>query len=202
MVGLLGFRHSTLVLNCDLLNKAWCRGLPSSLSASQCLFVEVMMEWGSWLIVSLLTSPPPLAISLSCLGVELLLSPRGQTFSSTPPFEPITRTRIIKLPSTNSLKHPPSTNLKHSLQTFSIIPVSVYFSLLPIGPHNAMLHPIPLHRVYYYPFGNTPPVHLTQTLAPEEDAKVLVLGCGDPRSIPYTIYSCSQGEKAVPYVSA
>lgn len=59
-----------------------------------------------------------------------------------------------------------------------------------------MLHPTALHNVYYYPFGNTPAVLLTQTLAPEEDAKVLILGCGDPRSILYTIHSCaSQGEE-------
>ncbi|KII85956.1 hypothetical protein PLICRDRAFT_56433 [Plicaturopsis crispa FD-325 SS-3] len=42
---------------------------------------------------------------------------------------------------------------------------------------------------YYYPVGNTPPVCLTQHLSPEEDADVLLLGCGDPRHVLYTIFA-------------
>jgi hypothetical protein len=41
---------------------------------------------------------------------------------------------------------------------------------------------------FFYPIGNTPPVCLTQDLAPEENANILLLACGDPRSILYTVY--------------
>jgi hypothetical protein len=41
----------------------------------------------------------------------------------------------------------------------------------------------------FYPVGNTSAVCLTQDLAPEQDADILLLGCGDPRSVLYTVYS-------------
>ncbi|KAF9562457.1 hypothetical protein CPC08DRAFT_706665, partial [Agrocybe pediades] len=41
---------------------------------------------------------------------------------------------------------------------------------------------------FFYPVGNTPPVCLTQDLSPDEDAQILLLGCGDPRSILYTVH--------------
>ncbi|KAI5787308.1 hypothetical protein EDC01DRAFT_617866 [Geopyxis carbonaria] len=40
-----------------------------------------------------------------------------------------------------------------------------------------------------YLIGNTPPFCFTSGLPPEEPAHVLLLGCGDPRSILYTIFS-------------
>jgi len=43
--------------------------------------------------------------------------------------------------------------------------------------------------VFFYPIGNTPPVCLTQDLSPEEGAEILLIGCGDARSILYTIYA-------------
>ncbi|KAF5388293.1 hypothetical protein D9615_000823 [Tricholomella constricta] len=42
---------------------------------------------------------------------------------------------------------------------------------------------------FFYPIGNTSPVSFTQNLAPEISAKILLLGCGDPRSILYTIHA-------------
>ncbi|KAF9448971.1 hypothetical protein P691DRAFT_704001 [Macrolepiota fuliginosa MF-IS2] len=39
----------------------------------------------------------------------------------------------------------------------------------------------------FYPIGNTPPICLTDHLPPEVDAKILLLGCGDPRNILYTV---------------
>ncbi|KAF2852444.1 hypothetical protein T440DRAFT_477389 [Plenodomus tracheiphilus IPT5] len=42
---------------------------------------------------------------------------------------------------------------------------------------------------WFYPTGNTPPVCLTQTLPPEQDTALLLLGCGDFRSILFTAYS-------------
>lgn len=39
----------------------------------------------------------------------------------------------------------------------------------------------------FYPIGNTPPVCLTDHLPPEQDALILLLGCGDPRNILYTV---------------
>ena len=41
---------------------------------------------------------------------------------------------------------------------------------------------------FFYPIGNTPPVCLTRDLAPEENAQILLLGCGDPRNILHTVH--------------
>lgn len=57
-----------------------------------------------------------------------------------------------------------------------------------------ILHTAVLHKInFFYPVGNTPPVFLTETLAPEEAAQILLLGCGDPRSILFTIYFATFG---------
>ncbi|KAJ3214277.1 hypothetical protein HDU67_001822 [Dinochytrium kinnereticum] len=45
-----------------------------------------------------------------------------------------------------------------------------------------------------FSFGDTPPVNLLQDLTPEEDADVLMLGCGDPRSILFTVHSALAAE--------
>lgn len=42
---------------------------------------------------------------------------------------------------------------------------------------------------FFYPIGNTPAVCLTQDLPPEQDASVLLLGCGDARNILFTTYT-------------
>ncbi|KAH9860998.1 hypothetical protein IAQ61_010734 [Plenodomus lingam] len=42
---------------------------------------------------------------------------------------------------------------------------------------------------WFYPVGNTSPVCFTQNLPPEEDADLLLLGCGDIRSVLFTAYS-------------
>jgi hypothetical protein len=42
---------------------------------------------------------------------------------------------------------------------------------------------------FFYPIGNTSAVVLTDTLAPEEPANLLLLGCGDPRNILFTVYN-------------
>jgi hypothetical protein len=42
---------------------------------------------------------------------------------------------------------------------------------------------------YFYAAGNTPAVCLTQSLPPETDANLLLLGCGDIRNILFTAYS-------------
>ena len=54
----------------------------------------------------------------------------------------------------------------------------------------AMAHPTfwPT-KTFFYPIGNTSPVNLAQTLPREEDARILLLGCGDPRNILYTLYA-------------
>ena len=39
---------------------------------------------------------------------------------------------------------------------------------------------------FFYPLGNTPPVCLTQDLTPDQDAAILLLGCGDARNILFT----------------
>ncbi|KAJ7833273.1 hypothetical protein B0H13DRAFT_2428613 [Mycena leptocephala] len=43
-------------------------------------------------------------------------------------------------------------------------------------------------RYRFYPIGNTSAVSLTRDLAPETDGTILLLGCGDPRNILYTIF--------------
>ena len=43
--------------------------------------------------------------------------------------------------------------------------------------------------IFFYPIGNTSAVDLTDTLTPEESAHVLILGCGDPRNILFTVHN-------------
>lgn len=45
-------------------------------------------------------------------------------------------------------------------------------------------------RTFFYPWGNTPPVYLTQH-TPPLDSSVLLLGCGDLRNVLYTLV-CEQ----------
>ena len=53
-----------------------------------------------------------------------------------------------------------------------------------------MAHPVLWpKKVFFYPIGNTAPSYFTRDLAPEIGADILLLGCGDPRSILYTIHS-------------
>ncbi|KIM36063.1 hypothetical protein M413DRAFT_449391 [Hebeloma cylindrosporum] len=53
-----------------------------------------------------------------------------------------------------------------------------------------MTHPVNWpKKTFFYPIGNTPPVCFTQDLAPEENAEILLLACGDPRSILYTVHA-------------
>jgi len=42
---------------------------------------------------------------------------------------------------------------------------------------------------FLYAIGNTSAVVLTDTLSPEEPANLLLLGCGDPRNILFTVYN-------------
>lgn len=53
-----------------------------------------------------------------------------------------------------------------------------------------MAHPVfwP-KKSFFYPIGNTTPVCFTQSLALEEGADILLLGCGDPRSVLYTVHA-------------
>ena len=48
---------------------------------------------------------------------------------------------------------------------------------------------------FFYPLGNTPPVCLTQDLPFEQDADILLLGCGDVRSILFTTYVDSNPDR-------
>lgn len=42
---------------------------------------------------------------------------------------------------------------------------------------------------FFYPIGNTPAVCLTHPLPPEQDAHLLLLGCGDARNVLFTVYA-------------
>ncbi|KIK55168.1 hypothetical protein GYMLUDRAFT_48134 [Collybiopsis luxurians FD-317 M1] len=59
-----------------------------------------------------------------------------------------------------------------------------------------MAHPLvfPL-RTYFYPVGNTTPLNLIQDIAPEQSANILLLGCGDPRNIFFTLHCNAFGER-------
>ncbi|KAG2137193.1 hypothetical protein BD769DRAFT_1664094 [Suillus cothurnatus] len=60
-----------------------------------------------------------------------------------------------------------------------------------------MAHPVLWRgKPFFYPIGNTSAVCLTQDLCPSEKADVLLLGCGDPRHILYTVYINSTGPQA------
>ncbi|KNZ78639.1 hypothetical protein J132_11080 [Termitomyces sp. J132] len=53
-----------------------------------------------------------------------------------------------------------------------------------------MAHPVTwAKKKFFYPIGNTPPASFTSDLDAETSAAILLLGCGDPRSILYTVYS-------------
>ncbi|KAG2152952.1 hypothetical protein DEU56DRAFT_958244 [Suillus clintonianus] len=60
-----------------------------------------------------------------------------------------------------------------------------------------MAHPaIWRGKVYFYPIGNTSAVSLAQDLCPTEKADMLLLGCGDPRHILYTVYTNSASSQS------
>ncbi|KAJ7025759.1 hypothetical protein C8F04DRAFT_1127487 [Mycena alexandri] len=44
-------------------------------------------------------------------------------------------------------------------------------------------------KYFFYPIGNTSAVSLLRDIAPEEPANLLLLGCGDPRNVLYSIFS-------------
>ncbi|KAI0033269.1 hypothetical protein K488DRAFT_48122 [Vararia minispora EC-137] len=49
----------------------------------------------------------------------------------------------------------------------------------------------PLHwpsKYFFYPIGNTSAICLTRDIEPRTSASILLLGCGDPRNVLYTIY--------------
>lgn len=64
------------------------------------------------------------------------------------------------------------------------------FPRLGHPPASPMAHAVLYQaRIFFYPIGNTSAVVLTETLAPEEPANLLLLGCGDPRNIFFTVYN-------------
>lgn len=71
------------------------------------------------------------------------------------------------------------------------------FTLLIFHSHSVkkqssttMAHPVFwLSKTFFYPIGNTSPISLLQHVSPEDDADILLLGCGDPRNILYTIHA-------------
>ncbi|KAJ6581191.1 hypothetical protein B0H19DRAFT_930096 [Mycena capillaripes] len=52
-----------------------------------------------------------------------------------------------------------------------------------------MSHPTLRPRQFFYPVGNSSAVCLTDNIPPEKSANVLLLGCGDPRNILYTLHA-------------
>ena len=59
-----------------------------------------------------------------------------------------------------------------------------------------MAHPLAWPGKYFlYAIGNTVAVCLTRDIPPEEPANILLLGCGDPRNVLYTIYSEPQNSE-------
>ncbi|KAJ2927552.1 hypothetical protein H1R20_g9535, partial [Candolleomyces eurysporus] len=53
-----------------------------------------------------------------------------------------------------------------------------------------MAHPLIWpSKYFFYAIGNTSAVSVTMDLSPEEPARILLLGCGDPRNILYTVFT-------------
>lgn len=53
-----------------------------------------------------------------------------------------------------------------------------------------MAGPARIQRMsFFYAIGNTPAVCLTQSLPPDQDAALLLLGCGDVRNVLFTAYA-------------
>ncbi|KAJ7113678.1 hypothetical protein C8R43DRAFT_1039690 [Mycena crocata] len=52
-----------------------------------------------------------------------------------------------------------------------------------------MSHPVLWPKLFFYPVGNSPAASVTQNIPPEKSAAVLLLGCGDPRNILYTLHT-------------
>ncbi|KAF9067981.1 hypothetical protein BDP27DRAFT_1328083 [Rhodocollybia butyracea] len=48
-------------------------------------------------------------------------------------------------------------------------------------------------KYFFYPIGNTPAVSFTRDLSPRTPANILLLGCGDPRSVLFTVYNEHDG---------
>lgn len=64
-----------------------------------------------------------------------------------------------------------------------------------------MSHPLFwLSKLFFYPIGNTAAISLTQDLSPEQSADVLLLGCGDPRNILFTLYSDLMNSSGMVYI--
>ena len=68
---------------------------------------------------------------------------------------------------------------------FTIVCISIYFLLVAVMAHSVIIP----RRTFFYAIGNTCADLLTETLPPEESLDLLLLGCGDPRSILYTAYA-------------
>jgi hypothetical protein len=49
-------------------------------------------------------------------------------------------------------------------------------------------------KSFFYPVGNTSPSSLLQHVPPNDDADILLLGCGDPRNILFSVYSSAADE--------
>ena len=53
-----------------------------------------------------------------------------------------------------------------------------------------MVRPARIERLsFFYAAGNTPAVCLTEHLPPDQDATLLLLGCGDARNVIFTAYA-------------
>ncbi|KAJ3863560.1 hypothetical protein EV359DRAFT_42875 [Lentinula novae-zelandiae] len=50
-------------------------------------------------------------------------------------------------------------------------------------------------RYFFYGIGNTPTVSLTRDLSPQTPANILLLGCGDPRNVLFTVYNEASGSE-------
>ncbi|KAJ7283283.1 hypothetical protein C8J57DRAFT_1675701 [Mycena rebaudengoi] len=59
-----------------------------------------------------------------------------------------------------------------------------------------MAHPLVFPgKYFFYPIGNTSAVSLLRDIAPEQPANLLLLGCGDPRNVLYSIFCEAPGSE-------
>ncbi|KAI0068615.1 hypothetical protein BV25DRAFT_1895833 [Artomyces pyxidatus] len=61
-----------------------------------------------------------------------------------------------------------------------------------------MAHTVYWPKTFLYAVGNTVPVCLTQDIPPEQSASILLLGCGDPRNILFTLHTSGVDTAALP----
>jgi len=116
----------------------------------------------------------------------LLRAGRGRSrFPNQPQISPLISDVNFKLPSTNfGIIKTANLDLGQQLSPLVVSSQSCFWNETSMA-YQANASPFQSWR----PFAREPAISLTQNLAPEIDAKILLLGCGDARNILFTIFT-------------